>query len=83
VGNNAVSALPSDAIVDIDGKDCIFIAGEKSGEFEVVEVKKGVSSNGFTEVSLPVQLDAKTVKIVVKGTYSLLAKIKIGKGEEE
>jgi cobalt-zinc-cadmium efflux system membrane fusion protein len=78
-----VPALPSDAIVSFDDKEYIFIYGrekEESGklftEYKIVEVRKGVSSSGFTEISLPEDLDIATVKVVIKGAYNLLSAMK-------
>jgi cobalt-zinc-cadmium efflux system membrane fusion protein len=78
-----VPALPSDAIVSFDDKEYIFIYGrekEESGklftEYKIVEVRKGVSSSGFTEISLPEDLDIATAKVVIKGAYNLLCAMK-------
>ena len=75
-----VAALPSEAIVQFDEKDYIFVytkekqeKGKPFTEFRIVEVKKGVSDNGFTEIILPEGINLKTTKVVVKGAYILLA----------
>jgi len=75
-----VAALPSDAIVQFDEKDYIFVyskekkeKGKPFTEFRIVEVKKGVSDNGFTEIILPEGFDMKTMKVVIKGAYNLMA----------
>jgi len=39
----------------------------------MVEVKKGVSGSGFTEIILPEGFDFNTAKIVIKGAYNLLS----------
>jgi cobalt-zinc-cadmium efflux system membrane fusion protein len=39
----------------------------------MIEVKKGVSDKGYTEVLLPEGFDIQTVKVVVKGAYQLMA----------
>ena len=77
---NQVAALPSDAIVSFDDKDYIFIFdknkqedGKPFTEYKIVEVRKGVTDNGFTEVILPDGFDVSTAKVVVKGAYNLLA----------
>ena len=75
-----VTALPSDAVVTFDDKDYIFTykkhkveAGISFTEYKMIEVKKGVSDSGFTEVKLPDGFNAGTTKIVTKGAYTLLS----------
>jgi membrane fusion protein, heavy metal efflux system len=77
---NLVTALPSDAIVSFDDKDYIFVfdrnkeeAGKPFTEYHMIEVRKGVSEDGFTEVILPEGLELSTAKVVIKGAYSLLS----------
>jgi cobalt-zinc-cadmium efflux system membrane fusion protein len=43
--------------------------------FQMIEVKRGVSVGGWTEVSLPSSFDAARANVVVKGAYSLLSKM--------
>jgi cobalt-zinc-cadmium efflux system membrane fusion protein len=75
-----VTALPSEAIVSFDDKDYIFVfdrnkeeAGKPFTEYRMVEVQKGVSEDGYTEVILPKGLELSTAKVVIKGAYSLLS----------
>lgn len=77
---NPVAALPAEAIVQFDEKDYIFVFerekqenGKPFTEFKMIEVKKGVTDNGFTEIILPEGFDPKTTKVVVKGAYNLMA----------
>jgi cobalt-zinc-cadmium efflux system membrane fusion protein len=77
-----VTALPTDAVVSFDDKDYIFAfernkeeAGKAFTEYRMVEVKKGVSGSGFTEIKLPDGFDTNS-KIVTKGAYSLLSAMK-------
>jgi len=77
---NKVTALPSDAIVSFDDKDYIFIfeknkeeGGQPFTEYRMIEVKKGVSDNGYTQVILPDGFDTILAKVVVKGAYNLLS----------
>ena len=76
---NALS-INEDAIVSHEGKDYVFV--EKGNRrFEIVEVKKGVTENGFSEIST---LDGKEMlndSIVTKGAYALLMQLK-NKSEE-
>jgi cobalt-zinc-cadmium efflux system membrane fusion protein len=75
-----VVAVPSDAVVSFDDKDYIFIfekdkteAGFPFTEYRMIEVRKGVSAAGFTEIRVPEGFDATSVKIVTKGAYNLLS----------
>ena len=75
-----VAALPSDAIVSFNDKDYIFIfnknkeeAGSSFTEYRIIEVKKGITEGGYTEVILPPDFDHIKAKVVVKGAYNLLS----------
>jgi RND family efflux transporter MFP subunit len=77
---NQVTALPSEAVVSFDDKDYIFVfdknkeeAGQPFTEYRIVEVHKGVTDKGFTEVVLPDGFNITTAKVVVKGAYNLLS----------
>jgi len=78
--DNKVTALPSEAVVSFDDMDYIFIyekekeeAGMPFTEYKMIEVKKGVSGSGFTEIKLPEGFNASTAKVVTKGAYNLLS----------
>ena len=75
-----VAALPSEALVSFDEKDYIFIfdknkeeGGKPFTEYRMIEVHKGVTDGGFSEISLPEGFDIKTAKVVIKGAYNLLS----------
>jgi len=75
-----VTALPSEAVVSFDDKDYIFVFdrnkeedGKPFTEYRMVEVQKGVSQGGYTEVVLPDGFDLNTSIVVVKGAYNLLS----------
>lgn len=75
-----VTSLPSEAIVSFDDKDYIFVfdrnkeeAGKPFTEYRMIEVQKGVSEDGYTEVILPEGVEISTAKVVIKGAYSLLS----------
>jgi len=75
-----VTALPSDAVVSFDDKDYIFIfeknkeeSGKAMTEYRIIQVKKGVSSSGYTEIILPEGFDVNAAKVVIKGAYNLLS----------
>jgi len=80
VSGNKVTALPSDALVSFDDKDFIFIfeknkeeSGKSFIEYKMVEVHKGISENGYTEIILPENFNILSSKIVIKGAYNLLS----------
>jgi RND family efflux transporter MFP subunit len=77
---NEVTALPSDAIVSFDDKDYIFVfdknkeeGGKPFTEYKMIEVHKGISDGGYTEVILPEGSGLKIAKVVIKGAYNLLS----------
>jgi len=78
-GASKVQALPNSAVVDFGGKKYIFVSegSEKQGMyyFKMVEVSIGVSDGGYLEVQVPEGVDVNG-KVVLKGTYDLLSKLK-------
>jgi len=78
--SSKTTTLPSDAIVSFDDKDYIFVFeknkqenGKPFTEYRMIEVRKGVTDDGFTEVVLPDGFNAKAAKVVIKGAYNLLS----------
>jgi cobalt-zinc-cadmium efflux system membrane fusion protein len=96
-GQQQVPALPDEAIVDFQGQKYIFItsqeapqnnSGDKKEEtklpelhFKMIAIQTGNTDAGYTEVSIPEGVDK--TKIVIKGAYSLLSKMKNSEEEEE
>ncbi len=75
-----VTALPSEAIVNFEDKDYIFVfalnkeeGGKPFNEYRMVEVQKGVTDGGFTEITLPEGFDINKERVVIKGAYNLLS----------
>lgn len=75
-----VTSLPSDAVVSFDDKNYIFVyekekeeAGMPFTEYKIIEVVKGISGSGFTEITLPEGFKISTSKVVIKGAYNLLS----------
>jgi len=75
-----LTALPTESIVSFDEKDYIFVfdknkieSGKPFTEYRMVEVHKGVTADGFTEIVLPEGINIKTTKVVIKGAYNLLS----------
>lgn len=80
VSSQKTTALPTEAVVSFEEKNYIFLFdkdktedGKPFTEYRMVEVQKGVSEGGFQEVILPQGMDAKGLKVVVKGAYNLLS----------
>jgi RND family efflux transporter MFP subunit len=77
---NRVTSLPSEAVVSFDDSDYIFVFnknktedGRQFSEYRMVEVRKGVTDGGFTEIILPEGFDLKTSRVVIRGAYKLLS----------
>ncbi len=75
-----VNTLPDEAVVSFDDKSYVFAFSKEkveSGfpftEYRLIEVLKGGTNSGFTEIILPEGFKTDSVKIVVKGAYNLLA----------
>jgi len=80
VSGQKVTALPLEAVVSFEDKNYIFLfekdkteGGKAFTEYQMVEVQKGVSEGGFVEIQLPAGMEAKGLKVVVKGAYNLLS----------
>jgi cobalt-zinc-cadmium efflux system membrane fusion protein len=78
--DDRLTALPSEAVVNFDDKDYIFTferEKEEKGlpftEYRMIEVKKGVSGSGYTQVMLPQGFSVDSARVVVKGAYNLLS----------
>jgi RND family efflux transporter MFP subunit len=74
------TSLPSEAIVNFDDKDYIFTfekdkieEGKSFTEYKMIEIKKGGSASGYTEIKLPAGFDLVNTKVVIKGAYNLLS----------
>ncbi len=82
--SNEAWTAPEVSIVRFGGKHYVFAySGEKSEDgqkmhdFEMVEVQKGYTEDGYTQVRLVnASLDIKNLKLVTKGAFTLLAKAK-------
>ena len=74
------TSVPSASIVSFDDKDYIFVfeknkveSGKPFTEYRMIQIQKGVSDEGFTEIVLPEGFNFKEAKVVVKGAYNLLS----------
>lgn len=82
-GAGNVKALPDAAVINFENKAYVFMkkpTTDSSFHFNMVEVQKGNSEQGYTEVTFP--KDTPDADIVVTGAYDLLAKLK-NSGEHE
>jgi cobalt-zinc-cadmium efflux system membrane fusion protein len=75
-----VTSVPADAVVSFDNKYYIFAyekdkeeGGKPFTEYRFIEITKGDTNDGFTEIQLPAGFDIQNTKIVLKGAYKLLA----------
>lgn len=79
LNENKVNAVPEAALVMFEGKYFVYQLKEKHGEgyhFEMLEVQKGVTENGFSEITFIKKTDSSKLQLVTKGAFSLLAKMK-------
>ncbi|NIG56145.1 efflux RND transporter periplasmic adaptor subunit [Chitinophaga sp. Cy-1792] len=82
-GAAKVKALPEAAVVNFEDKNYVFVkaaAADSLHTFKMMEVTKGNTESGFTEVAFAGP--APDNDFVVKGAYDLLAKMK-NSGEHE
>ena len=71
--SNSVFAIPENAVVNFEGKNYVFTAVNKF-DFKIIEVQIGIKENGFIEIID--YNDFINEKIVTKGAYTLLMKLK-------
>ncbi len=79
LNENMVEAVPEEAVVMSEGKYFIYVLKEKQNEvyhFEMLEVQKGVNELGFSEISLDKKMETANLKVVSKGAFVLLSKMK-------
>jgi cobalt-zinc-cadmium efflux system membrane fusion protein len=75
VKNRNADVLPSDAVVQFEGKQYVFKAiGNQN--FQMMEVNIGETENGYTQVSLPAAINKNKDQFVTKNAYSLLMAMK-------
>ena len=90
LSQSTVSAVPSDAIITVDGQDYIFVVAkkdmkdsiikskgstaEKETAFNRIPVAKGNTDIGYTEITLLKEIPS-DAKIVTKGAFFVSAKM--------
>lgn len=83
LGNQKLDALPTQAVVQFEGKNYIFYLKNQTKEsytFEMLEVKKGAENEAFIEVILPEKYQS--MQFAGQGAFALLGQLK-NVGEEE
>lgn len=75
-GTNKLNTIPSEAIVQYEGKDFIILQVEEmeSGyKFKLEQVKKGIEQEGYTAITLAGSATVNNFKPVIKNAYSILS----------
>ena len=86
--NMNLPAVPEQAVVNYEGTDYIFIVDneeehkEAGDHYKAIPVKTGIKELGYIELVLPKEFDITNTKVIVKGAYDLLAKLKNSESEE-
>lgn len=80
-GTQRLPAIPNEAIVNFEGKDYVFVAEKEANHFKMLELTKGISELGYTEVEMKEGLSDESL-IVINGAYDILAKMKNSEEEE-
>lgn len=80
---NMVAVMPDEAVVSFEDKSYIFVFMGKRIEnnknitdFQMIEIKKAISHDGFTQIELVDKTDLNGLKVVLKGAYNLLSALK-------
>jgi membrane fusion protein, heavy metal efflux system len=79
-GTKTLPAVPDQAIINFEGKDYIFVADKEADHYRMIEITKGTSELGYTEINLTDGINNSS-SIVINGAYDILAKMK--NSEEE
>ena len=83
-GTEQQNAVPSEAIVQYQGKDFVVIQTRETANaytFRLEQVKKGLEQEGYTAISFAENTDINNLKPVVKNAYSILSALR--NSEEE
>lgn len=75
-GTDKQNAVPSDAIVKLEGKDYIILQTNETANgitFQLEQIRKGITQEGYTAILLADSMKTKDAKIVVKNAYSILS----------
>lgn len=84
-GTNKQNAIPSEAIVQYEGKDFLILQTEETEggyKFKLEQVKKGIEQEGYTSITFAENAEVKNFKPVVKNAYSILSALRNSEEEE-
>ena len=84
-GTNKQNAIPSEAIVQYEGKDFVVLQTEEKEDgytFKLEQVKKGIEQEGYTAITFAEGAAVQNFKPVVKNAYSILSALKNSEEEE-
>jgi cobalt-zinc-cadmium efflux system membrane fusion protein len=87
-GTHKVPSVPEEAVISNGGKDYIFIFQDKINEggsvvmrFRLIEVNRGITGEGFSEIKL-LETMPENSQVVVKGAYYLSSELRKEEGGE-
>ena len=78
-GTEQQFAVPSDAIVQLEGKDYVVVQTDQSNTehvFQLKEIRKAMEQEGYTGIIAPDNFDMQKARIVTKNAYTVLAALK-------
>jgi len=84
-GTNKQNAIPSEAIVQYEGKDFVVLQTEETEDgytFKLEQVKKGIEQEGYTAITFAEGATGQNFKPVVKNAYSILSALRNSEEEE-
>jgi cobalt-zinc-cadmium efflux system membrane fusion protein len=84
-GTNKQNAIPSEAIVQYEGKDFVILQTEETESgytFKLEQVKKGIEQEGYTAITFAEGANIQNFKPVVKNAYSILSALRNSEEEE-
>ncbi|WP_449436938.1 efflux RND transporter periplasmic adaptor subunit [Pedobacter steynii] len=79
VKNTSATVIPTEAIVQYEGKNFVFMSKGKR-TFEMVQINTGEDDNGYTSIIFTNNSSMKNQEFVFKGAYSLLMMMKNKEG---
>ena len=84
-GTNKQNAIPSEAIVQYEGKDFVVLQTEETEDgytFKLEQVKKGIEQEGYAAITFAEGATVQNFKPVVKNAYSILSALRNSEEEE-
>tara|TARA_R100001460_G_scaffold33652_13_gene65759 strand:- start:1274 stop:2473 length:1200 start_codon:yes stop_codon:yes gene_type:complete len=84
-GTNKQNAIPSEAIVQYEGKDFVILQTEETESgytFKLEQVKKGIEQEGYTAITFAEAANVQNFKPVTKNAYSILSALRNSEEEE-